>query len=70
MFKVNFRKEKCKGCELCVNFCPKKLIIMDKNINSNGYYTPIILKDNQANCIGCSSCAKVCPDSAIIIEKI
>ncbi|MEN8076290.1 4Fe-4S binding protein [Clostridioides difficile] len=70
MFKVNFRKERCKGCELCVNFCPKKLIIMDKNINGSGYYTPIISKDDEVNCVGCCSCAKICPESAISIEKI
>ena len=23
-FKVVFNREKCKGCELCINFCPKR----------------------------------------------
>lgn len=69
MFKVTFRKDRCKGCELCVNFCPKKIIDMDKKVNESGYYTPIISKENKNMCIGCSCCAKVCPDSAISIEK-
>ena len=25
-FKVVFNREKCKGCELCINFCPKSCI--------------------------------------------
>lgn len=70
MFKVNFRKDRCKGCELCINFCPKKIIIMNDEINASGYYTPLIPKENEDMCIGCASCAKVCPDSVISIEKI
>ncbi len=25
---VRIKKDTCKGCELCVNFCPKKVLMM------------------------------------------
>ena len=27
---IEVKKEWCKGCELCVNFCPKKVLIMEQ----------------------------------------
>ena len=66
-FKVVFRRERCKGCELCKAFCPKKLIEMDTQVNAKGY-CPAMMTD-QSQCIGCQSCAMVCPDGAIEIYE-
>ena len=66
-FKVVFRRERCKGCELCKAFCPKKLIEMDTQVNAKGY-CPAMMTD-QSQCIGCQSCALVCPDGAIAIYE-
>ena len=66
-FKVVFRRERCKGCELCKAFCPKKLIEMDTQVNAKGY-CPAMMTD-QSQCIGCQSCALVCPDGAIEIYE-
>ena len=64
-YKVVFDRERCKGCELCATFCPKKIIEMDTQVNAKGYCPAMIV--NQADCIGCLSCATVCPDCAIEI---
>ena len=64
-FKVVFNREKCKGCELCASFCPKKIIEMDTQVNAKGYCPAMITR--QEECIGCQSCATVCPDCAIEI---
>ena len=64
-FKVIFNREKCKGCELCASFCPKKIIEMDTQVNAKGYCPAKITR--QEECIGCQSCATVCPDCAIEI---
>ena len=65
-FKVTFRAEKCKGCELCVSVCPKKIIaIHEKETNLKGYH-PAGLTDPDL-CIGCASCALMCPDGVIQI---
>lgn len=66
--KVTFRSDRCKGCELCVNVCPKKIIAIDTTvINRKGYHPAAVTDISQ--CIACASCAKMCPDSIITVEK-
>ena len=67
MTKVVFDEEKCKGCGLCVQFCPKKAIIMAERINTKGYH-PAVLADEE-NCISCGICARMCPDAGIEVFK-
>jgi len=68
-FKVLFNRDKCKGCELCVNFCPKHIISMDHgNVNAKGYHPAGI--ENMSECIGCASCALMCPDCCISIYEL
>lgn len=68
MAKVTFRDERCKGCGLCVEVCPKKIIELNKSeLNSKGYY-PAGITD-QEKCIGCAFCATICPDCVIKVEK-
>ncbi len=58
----------CKGCELCVNACPKKIIALDKDvINAKGYHPAKMTAPEQ--CIGCAMCAMMCPDVAITVER-
>ena len=69
MDKVIISEETCKGCGLCVEFCPKKILkLSDDVINAKGY-SPAVCID-QSECIGCTFCATVCPDSAIEIVDI
>lgn len=64
---VTFRKERCKGCGLCISVCPKEILALEEETNIKGY-RPAICTDMKA-CIGCAGCAKICPDSIITIEK-
>lgn len=58
----------CKGCEMCVHACPRKIIALDKEkINVKGYH-PARLTDEE-QCIGCAMCATMCPDVAITVER-
>ena len=59
--------EKCKGCVLCIHFCPKKVIAVSSGINSKGYH-PAELTDEE-HCTGCAICAIVCPDVAIEVWR-
>ena len=62
-FRVTFKTEACKGCELCMAFCPKKLIVADKSVlNKSGIHPAMI--------IGCLSCTLMCPDAVITVEKL
>lgn len=68
MAKVTISENTCKGCGLCVNVCPKKLIeLTSERLNSKGYY-PAQVTDMD-KCIGCAMCATMCPDSAITVER-
>jgi 2-oxoglutarate ferredoxin oxidoreductase subunit delta len=68
MAKVIFATDICKGCGLCVNACPKKLLTIAKDkINKKGY-SPAEMTD-ESQCIGCGFCYTMCPDSVITIEK-
>ncbi len=68
MNRVTFNKQLCKGCGLCVDACPKKIIVLNKNeINAKGYH-PAMMTD-QESCIACAMCAMMCPDVVIKVEK-
>ena len=66
-FHLAFERDRCKGCELCISVCPKKILDLDKTANIKGY-KPAYCTDEES-CIGCASCAKMCPDSVISITK-
>lgn len=62
--KLTFRKDRCKGCELCVEVCPEKILQIDQEtINAKDYH-PIMCID-VSRCIGCGNCALMCPDGVI-----
>lgn len=68
MSKLVIDYERCKGCSLCVNTCPKKILKIDENkINVKGY-TPVDIIDRDS-CISCAMCATMCPDCVITIEE-
>ena len=66
-FLLQFRKEFCKGCELCVASCPKQILILGDEIGARGYHTVSVTDPDQ--CVGCQSCALMCPDCVIEIFK-
>lgn len=56
------RPELCKGCEICIEFCPVKALSLDKK-------KLIVTASNMEKCIACGMCEMRCPDFAIYIEK-
>ena len=67
MAKITINQEKCKGCNLCVVFCPKGLIKKSSKLNKNGLAFAEFT-DNQ-ECLGCMICALICPDCCIEVYK-
>lgn len=63
---VHVEKDRCKGCELCTQVCPKQVLVMSKDINAKGYFFPEAANPDQCN--GCRHCALMCPDEAIQVE--
>ena len=69
MNKVTFNVDWCKGCGLCVEACPKKIIELDSNILNKKGFHPAQITD-QEKCIACAMCAVMCPDTIIKVEKL
>jgi 2-oxoglutarate ferredoxin oxidoreductase subunit delta len=67
-FKVVVNKTYCKGCGLCIEVCPRKLLSMSNDYNQQGQ--PSVQFEKDGACIGCRQCALICPDAAIEIEQI
>jgi 2-oxoglutarate ferredoxin oxidoreductase subunit delta len=67
MALITINKELCKGCELCVHFCPKKVIKMSDGFNAKGYQYSSYIENGE--CTGCALCARICPDVAIEVWR-
>jgi len=68
MAKVTFDTDRCKSCALCVEVCPKKIVVLDgEMLNAHGFH-PARVTDESA-CIACAFCALMCPDCIITVEK-
>jgi len=66
VFQVNFLEQYCKGCGLCVHFCPKNIIVLAQYTNDQGY-NPATIND-MTKCTGCALCARMCPH--VVIEIV
>ncbi len=62
-------ERRCKSCGLCVDVCPKKVLVIGKKINIQGYNP--VEQATPENCINCDICGIMCPDMAIgvVVEK-
>ena len=58
----------CKGCGLCVNACPKNILVLDEQTITPKGYHPVKCTDIK-ECIGCGSCQTMCPDVAIQVVR-
>ncbi len=67
MAKIVINQDKCKGCFLCMGFCPKGLIKKSAKLNKRGLN--FVELDLTGECIGCMQCAVICPDSCIEVYK-
>ncbi len=68
MPKITIDSNLCKGCGLCIDACPKEIIVIGDSSNDQGYFTAVN-SNNPDKCTGCALCAEICPDIAIKVFK-
>ena len=56
-------RDECKGCGLCIEACPPKVIRLSEALNHYGYRTAVYAG---AGCTGCGICFMVCPEPGAI----
>lgn len=54
---------RCKGCGICVHFCPKDVLVLDEEDKA--------LATRLKDCVACGMCELYCPDLAIevVVEE-
>lgn len=57
MMKLKTTPQHCKGCGICVEFCPKHVLSLD----ALGKIEVI----DEESCVSCGQCELRCPDYAI-----
>jgi 2-oxoglutarate ferredoxin oxidoreductase subunit delta len=61
--KLRIDVDECKGCGLCVEACPPRVIGMSDRLNHYGYRTAVYAG---RGCTGCGICFMVCPEPGAI----
>ena len=59
--ELQINREWCKGCGICVAFCPKQVLEMDH------FDKAVVVR--KEDCIACQLCELRCPDLAITMLK-
>jgi 2-oxoglutarate ferredoxin oxidoreductase subunit delta len=67
MGKIIIDKERCKGCLLCLETCPKRIIRLSEGFNEKGYH--FVSCNDSGECTACTLCGRICPDMAIEVYK-
>lgn len=60
---VEFLPSECKGCQLCVEACPKKCIVISESLNEHSYHPAMYVGEG---CTGCGICFYACPEPGAI----
>lgn len=58
--KLQIRREWCKGCGICIAFCPKHVLEFGRDGK--------IVVAQEEECVQCGLCEERCPDYVIKVE--
>jgi 2-oxoglutarate ferredoxin oxidoreductase subunit delta len=64
---IEIRDDLCKGCVLCVVFCPEDVLVMTHRTNHKGYLLPELI--DEPGCTACKICGRICPELAIEVFR-
>ena len=57
--------DRCKGCDICIEVCPRKVLEKGTTLNKKTVYPPALVAG--AKCTLCQECEINCPDFAIYV---
>ncbi len=75
---IEINDKYCKGCEICVDYCPMKVFERSLEPSERGYFVPKVKHPERCTALKaekivkkevCRLCEKLCPDQAIRIEE-
>lgn len=64
--RIAVATDRCKGCGLCVDACPKHLLELDTAVVNGLGYHPVHVVE-AVGCTSCALCARICPDVVFTI---
>jgi len=67
MPQVHVLEKYCKGCGLCVPFCPRGILSLAKEVDERGVHR--VCANPSIECTACGNCAAMCPDAALEIDE-
>jgi 2-oxoglutarate ferredoxin oxidoreductase subunit delta len=63
---IKVEANRCKSCQMCIHFCPQKILELTNRLNDKGYHSIGLIAPDLCN--SCGICALVCPDAAIEVS--
>ncbi|MCX8117459.1 MAG: 4Fe-4S dicluster domain-containing protein [Desulfobacterota bacterium] len=60
-YRVILQREKCRGCEACVEICTVRVFEVKE-----GRAIPV----REEDCVGCRSCVEVCKEGALAMKEV
>ena len=64
---LKLREERCKGCDICIDFCPTQALQRATESSATGVFLPVL---EEAKCNYCGLCDLLCPDLAMTVIKL
>lgn len=61
--RIEISIEECKGCGLCVEACPPRVLELSERLNGHGYHPAAY---HGQGCTGCGICFYACPEPGAI----
>jgi len=64
---ITIDKKLCKGCDICTEFCPRKVYEKSQSLDKKGAHIPVPAHEEKCN--KCNICTLLCPDQAIKVDE-
>ena len=68
--QVYLISERCKGCRICIQFCPRNILQESTMMNAKGYHYPEVVPGMEESCVHCEFCTMICPEFAIFTLEV